>query len=164
MPASGRFPQTRKRQLTPVFLPGEPHGQRSLEGYSPWGHKGSDTTEHSSSREMWLCAHGALGRGHPRLSGGGGRGDPYAFRIEQEGLPWWLRWERICPQCRRRSFNPWVRKIPCWREWPPAPGFLYSCLDKFMDREVSPWDTEWVTLSHFFRSSQRLLNPRSSQG
>ena len=22
-----------------VFLPGEPHGQRSLEGYSPWGHK-----------------------------------------------------------------------------------------------------------------------------
>ena len=30
---------------TPVFLPGEFHGQRSLAGYSPWGHKGSDTTE-----------------------------------------------------------------------------------------------------------------------
>ena len=30
---------------TPVFLPGESHGQRSLEGYSPWGHKESDTTE-----------------------------------------------------------------------------------------------------------------------
>ena len=30
---------------TPVFLPGESHGQRSLEGYSPWGRKGSDTTE-----------------------------------------------------------------------------------------------------------------------
>ena len=30
---------------TPVFLPGESHGQRSLAGYSPWGHKGSDTTE-----------------------------------------------------------------------------------------------------------------------
>ena len=26
-------------QPTPVFLPGESHGQRSLEGYSPWGHK-----------------------------------------------------------------------------------------------------------------------------
>ena len=26
-------------QLTPVFLPGESHGQRSLAGYSPWGHK-----------------------------------------------------------------------------------------------------------------------------
>ena len=27
----------RKWQLTPVFLPGESHGQRSLAGYSPWG-------------------------------------------------------------------------------------------------------------------------------
>ena len=26
-------------QPTPVFLPGEFHGQRSLAGYSPWGHK-----------------------------------------------------------------------------------------------------------------------------
>ena len=32
-------------QPTPVFLPGDSHGQRSLEGYSPWGHKESDTTE-----------------------------------------------------------------------------------------------------------------------
>ena len=32
-------------QPTPVFLPGEFHGQRSLVGYSPWGHKESDTTE-----------------------------------------------------------------------------------------------------------------------
>ena len=30
---------------TPVFLPGEFHGQRSLARYSPWGHKESDTTE-----------------------------------------------------------------------------------------------------------------------
>ena len=30
---------------TPVFLPGEFHGQRSLAGYSPWGHKESDMTE-----------------------------------------------------------------------------------------------------------------------
>ena len=29
----------RKWQPTPVFLPGESHGQRSLAGYSPWGHK-----------------------------------------------------------------------------------------------------------------------------
>ena len=27
---------------TPVFLPGELHGQRCLVGYSPWGHKKSD--------------------------------------------------------------------------------------------------------------------------
>ena len=29
----------RKWQPTPVFLPGESHEQRSLAGYSPWGHK-----------------------------------------------------------------------------------------------------------------------------
>ena len=32
-------------QPTPVFLPGETHGQRSLAGYSPWAHKESDMTE-----------------------------------------------------------------------------------------------------------------------
>ena len=30
---------------TPVFLPGESRGHRSLEGYSPWGRKELDTTE-----------------------------------------------------------------------------------------------------------------------
>ena len=32
-------------QPTPVFLPGESHGQRRLAGYSPWGCKESDTTK-----------------------------------------------------------------------------------------------------------------------
>ena len=36
---SGRFPWRREWQPTPVFLPGESHGQRSLEGYGPWGLK-----------------------------------------------------------------------------------------------------------------------------
>ena len=34
---------------TPVFLPGESHGQRSLAGSSPWGHRESDTTERIST-------------------------------------------------------------------------------------------------------------------
>ena len=38
-------PLERAWQLTPVFLPGESHGQRSLANYSPWGRKESDTTE-----------------------------------------------------------------------------------------------------------------------
>ena len=33
------------RKPIPVFWPGESHDQRSLAGYSPWGHKESDTTE-----------------------------------------------------------------------------------------------------------------------
>ena len=36
-------PLGRKWQPTPVFLPGESHGQRSLAGYSPRGHKELDT-------------------------------------------------------------------------------------------------------------------------
>ena len=32
-------------QPTPVFLPGKSPGQRSLVGYSPWGHKESDFSE-----------------------------------------------------------------------------------------------------------------------
>ena len=36
-------------QPTPVFLPGESYGQKSLAGYSPWGHKESDTTEQLNS-------------------------------------------------------------------------------------------------------------------
>jgi len=35
-------------QTTPVFLPGESHGQRGIMGYSPWGHKESDMTEQLS--------------------------------------------------------------------------------------------------------------------
>ena len=35
----------RQWQPTPVLLPGESHRQRSLAGYSQWGHKESDTTE-----------------------------------------------------------------------------------------------------------------------
>ena len=42
---SGRFPWRRAWQPTPVFLPGEFQGQRSLAGYSPWGCKESDMTE-----------------------------------------------------------------------------------------------------------------------
>ena len=41
----GKIPWRRKWQPTPVFLPGESHGQSSLVGYSSWCHKESDTTE-----------------------------------------------------------------------------------------------------------------------
>ena len=44
-PWVGKLPWRRKWQPTPVFLPGESHGQRSLMGYSPRGRKESDTTE-----------------------------------------------------------------------------------------------------------------------
>ena len=55
----GKIPWSRKWQPTPVFLPGKFHGQRSLAGYSPWGHRESDTTEHECGHIMLcsLCTH-----------------------------------------------------------------------------------------------------------
>ena len=38
-------PMEESTQPTPVFLPGESRGQRSLKGYSPWGRKELDTTK-----------------------------------------------------------------------------------------------------------------------
>ena len=49
MPWVGKIPLRKKRQPTPVFLPGKSRGQRSLAVYSPWDHKESDMTE-------WLTA------------------------------------------------------------------------------------------------------------
>ena len=43
-------PQRRAGQSTPLFSPGESHGQRSLVGYSPRGRKRSDRTEATEHR------------------------------------------------------------------------------------------------------------------
>ena len=45
IPGLGRSPWRRKWQPTPVFLPGEFHGQRSLASYNPWGRKEADMTK-----------------------------------------------------------------------------------------------------------------------
>ena len=42
---AGKIPCRRAGQPAPALLPGESHGQRAMTGYSPWGHKVSDTTE-----------------------------------------------------------------------------------------------------------------------
>ena len=47
--------EERKWQPTPLFLPGESHGQRSLMGYSPWGRKEWDMTEQSTAHLRKQC-------------------------------------------------------------------------------------------------------------
>ena len=51
----GKIPLRRERLPTPVFLPGESHGQRSLAGYSPRGCKESDMTEQLAVFISHLC-------------------------------------------------------------------------------------------------------------
>ena len=55
-PWGRKIPWRRKWQPTPVLLPGESHGQRSLSGYSPRGCKESDTTERLSMHTHALCS------------------------------------------------------------------------------------------------------------
>ena len=67
-------PRRREWQPTSAFLPGEFHGQRSLEGYSSRGHRESDTTKRltlsslhlspiSSAYEPGLCRHPGVQHG-----------------------------------------------------------------------------------------------------
>ena len=54
------IPWRRARLPTPVFLPGESHGQRSLVGYSPQGHKdGWDFV--TKQQQSWSAAEGQTG-------------------------------------------------------------------------------------------------------
>ena len=71
-------------------------------------------------------------------------------RVKQ-GLPWWLRGQSVCLQCRRPTFDPWVGKIPWRRKWQPTPVFLPG--EVHGQRSLvghSPWghkeldSTEWL--------------------
>ena len=82
IPGLGRSLRGGNGLPTLVFWPGEFHGQRSLVGYSPWGHKKSDTTEWLSlsafltllrRQTLHLWTHtpllwGLLGKGKKTLS------------------------------------------------------------------------------------------------
>ena len=83
-----------------------PHGQRSLAGYSPWDHQESDTTEQLS------IVHPSLGV-YP--SGTSGREPAYQ-----------------CMRHKRYRLDFWVEKIPWRRAWEHTPA--YSCLENPMDR------------------------------
>ena len=54
-----KIPWRRARQPTPIFLPEESHGQRSLTGYSPWGCKSRTQLSEYREREREI-AHDKL--------------------------------------------------------------------------------------------------------
>ena len=53
-PGVRKIPWRRKWQPFQVFLPGKSYGQSSLEGYSPWGGKELDVTEHTHIPTSWV--------------------------------------------------------------------------------------------------------------
>ena len=81
-------PLEREGQPTPVFLPGEFHGQRSLAGYSPWGHKKLDTTGWlTNTHEAWIIRSEHMPRARVKNT----------FQAEGVASPKELRWQ--CPLC-----------------------------------------------------------------
>ena len=69
----------RQWQPTPLLLPGESHGQKSLVGYSPWGCKESDTTKRLHFHFSLSCT-------------GAGNGNPlqyYSLVNPMDGEAWW---------------------------------------------------------------------------
>ena len=65
-PSVGAIPQRRAWGPTQVFLPEEFHGQKNRFGYSPWGHKESDTIQQLNHHLVFLHIY-SLGRRRLRL-------------------------------------------------------------------------------------------------
>ena len=55
-----KIPWRKTWQPTPVFLPGESHGQRRLVSYSPWSCKELDTTEGPRIYTSSVCIHTSI--------------------------------------------------------------------------------------------------------
>ena len=67
-PWVSKLPWRRQWQPIPIFLPEKSHGQRSLVGYSPWGHKESDMTERLGTHFLHLSKHPSP-LSYPHVSG-----------------------------------------------------------------------------------------------
>ena len=127
----------------PVLLPGNYHGQMSLENCSPCGCWGVDTTErlhflfHFHALEKEIATHFSVlvwripGMGEP-----GGLPSMGSHRVghnwndlaaAEQGFPGGASGEEPTCQCRRpkrHRFNPWVGKTPWIKSRQPTPVFL----------------------------------------
>ena len=81
----------RRKQLpTPVFLPGEFHGQRSLAGSSPWGHKELDTAEPLTHTHTHISNKEAVGFPNKYIKINNGRAlilTHYSTSVARTALP-----------------------------------------------------------------------------
>ena len=63
----GKIPWRREQLPTPVFWPGEFHGQRSLAGYSPWGRKELDMASPTQWTWVWVNSGSWWWMGRPGM-------------------------------------------------------------------------------------------------
>ena len=111
-----------------LWLESSPRGKDT--GVSMWAlTTGSQETRcpkwKHSSKSGWGDRHGSeQQRGFTYGSLWPGVGSDLKPPFTVAGLPLWLTWLRICLQCRRPVFIPWVGKIPWRRERQPTLEFL----------------------------------------
>jgi len=123
-PWIGKIPWRRKWQPTPVFLPGESHGQRNLAVYSPWGHKALDTTEVAEHMSMSL----------------GPRDATWFSHTCQKAQPWHLTRRFAFPCCCSLYIFLWM--------WGPE---VWSNTQAFLESWHNlKWITSITTPSFFF--------------
>ena len=104
----GKIPWRRAWPPTPVLLPGEFRGQRSLVGYNPWGHKESDKTEHIftvsiitplwllvlTSHTFYIFSFGFKVLSKDFFSPLWGSGTSWLFWAHALGV-WWILWDYL---------------------------------------------------------------------
>ena len=132
------FPQGICLGVGLLFLPGESHGRRSLEGYSPWGRKESSMTEatwHTTHTYCCICASSlsrrapytvikivTLSSNHLPLNGQNSRTDGQMARDLRVTL-FWPSWCFITKKIqftsvnRSRSFPLNISPFPPKRIW-----------------------------------------------
>ena len=121
MHASSTFIRRRQWHPTPVLLPGNSHGWRSLVGCSPWGRKESDTTERLHFHSSLAC----IGEGH---------GNPLqcsCLENPRAGGAWWAA---VCgvaqsrTRLKRLSSSTFTGSRRCWEPHfagcPPHPDLF----------------------------------------
>ena len=110
-----KIPWRRAWQPTLVFLPGESHGQ-SLAGYSPWGHKESDTTERTHIQTEQIAKYWT-------------RSVLFCF------LSNWAHFSKLCLEFRYKTHK-WVDTVPWTIE-------IFIVLWKTLDYMWNLWSASW---------------------
>ena len=136
----GKIPWRRKWQPTPAFRPGEPHGQRSLAGCSPWGRR-VITTEHAHTEHKDVKGLPFFPVPHPALGTNKTRKHVYKLTFSEVltlAKVWDEKWKmKVKSLSRVRLFaTPWTvayqappsmgfSRQECWSGLPfPSPGDL----------------------------------------
>ena len=144
--------------IAPILLPREFYGQRSLAGYSPWGHKESDMTEHLTQGRQWR----RRGGGHTCWAGPTFRPPVWCPRAPRL---WNGCGPSLLPQLCRPP--PASSRVPYARSWQGPRGWdsmvkawaLASILSSAVRCSVSH-SSLWATVSSSVKPRGRCLHHR----